>query len=264
MNIYRILKKSLPFVIIIVALNNSTSAQFIKMNLGIVDDATTASPVTFGVHPDATDGRDIALDENELPPFDPPGTLFAAFQWPVTEEIQKGYVDYRKRSDSATFKRTYRLEFGPYRKGKAKIIWTFPLPQGIDSVRIIDRRSNGVNVNFVLDNKQEFVIQNELWGSFLIFAYFNNSTVSVQENSDYTTSTVIYAGRHITSLSLPQLYENVHHIQLINIVGEICAEINTRPGADIVLPDNLAQGTYFLLSKPNNSAKTDMKTISIW
>lgn len=263
MNIYPMLKKSLPILVLILTISTGCSAQFIKMNLGIADDATTASPVTFGVHPDATDTRDIALGEIELPGF-PIQTLFAAFRLPNTEETQIGYFDYRKRSDSLTFMRTYRLEFAPYRKGKAKIIWTYPLPPGIDSVRIIDRRSNGTNVNFVLDNAQQFIIQNEFWDSFLVYAYYNNSTVSVPESSEQIFSPVFYAGHFITSVELPKTHNSVNNIQIINTLGEICAELTINLGAAINVPDNLAQGTYFLLSKNSNNAKTDVKTISIW
>lgn len=266
MNIYSILKKSFPILVLILTISNSGSAQFIKMNLGIADDATTASPVTFGVHQDATDGRDISLNENELPAggLGFPPNLFAAFRWPNSEEIQLSYEDYRKRSDSATFKRMYRLEFGPSRKGKAKIIWTYPLPPGIDSVRIVDRRSNGINVNFLLDNAQQFIIQNEFWDSFLLYAYFNNSTVRVSESHEQILSPVFYAGHFISSVALPKTQDGVNNVQIINIMGQICAEMTINLGSAINLPDNMAQGTYFLLSKNSNNAKTDVKTISIW
>lgn len=266
MNIYSILKKSFPILVLILTISNSGSAQFIKMNLGIADDATTASPVTFGVHPEATDSKDTTLNENELPTggLGFPPTLFAAFRWPNIDEAQFSYVDYRKRFDSLTFSHVYRLEFGPNRKGKAKIIWTYPLPSGIDSVRIIDRRGNGFNVNFLLDNTQQFIIQNEFWDSFLIYAYFNNSTVNVQESGELLLSPIYYAGRYITTVALPRTNNGMNNIQIINTLGEICAEQTIHLGSTINVPDNMAQGTYFLLSKNSNNAKTDVKTISIW
>jgi len=264
MYVYHVLKNALPFIMVIMGLQLSATAQLIKMNIGIKDDATTASPVTFGVHPDATDGRDISLGENELPPIDPPGTLFAAFQWPVTEEIQKGYVDYRKRSDSSTFKRTYRLEFGAFRKGKAKLIWTYPLPPGIDSVRIIDRRSNGVNVNFSLDSKQEFTIQNDLWESFLIHAYFNNATTDLQEQEQQQTRIPItIGGNFITTVTVGNQDNSQHSIQLINTLGELCATFEINKGETVSLPETVARGTYFLIVRSENTTKTDVKTISI-
>lgn len=264
MYVNHVLKNALPFIMVIMGLQSSVTAQLIKMNIGIKDDATTASPVTFGVHPDATDGRDISLGENELPPIDPPGTLFAAFQWPVAEEIQKGYVDYRKRSDSITFKRTYRLEFGAFRKGKAKLIWTYPLPPGIDSVRIIDRRSNGVNVNFSLDSKQEFTIQNDLWESFLIHAYFNNMTTDVQEQEQQQTRIPItIGGNFITMVTVGNQDNSQHTIQLINTLGELCATFKINKGETVSLPETVARGTYFLIVRSENTTKTDVKTISI-
>jgi hypothetical protein len=47
-------------------------------------------------------------------------------------------------------------------------------------------------------------------------------------------------------------------------MGQICAEMTINLGSAINVPDNMAQGIYFLMSKNSNNAKTDVKTISIW
>lgn len=240
-------------------------AQKIKMTLGIADESASNFPVTFGVDPLATDGIDNDLNERELPDLGDPMTLFAAFIIPYNpnEGTQRTYMDLRKSSDSTNYSRVYRMDFGLHRVGKARIIWTYPLPVGIDSVRLVDRRGAGKSVNILLDQKQQFIITNEFWDSFLLYVYFNNTTVPVSEDKEENIHyTIRRNGNHLTSThilgNLNPSYCTIH-----NIMGEVVQRQQIQ-GNDIELPSFISSGTYFMNFHNGIGETIDTKTISVW
>lgn len=239
--------------------------QKIKMSLGIADESSSNFPVTFGVDPLATDGIDNDLNERELPNLGDPMTLFAAFILPFNPDAgeQKTYTDLRKSSDSSVYKRVFRLDFGLHRVGKARIIWTYPLPAGIDSVRLMDRRGAGKSVDILLDQKEQFIITNEFWDSFLLHVYFNSTAVPIfEEEEEKTHYTIRKSGSHITSTDIKGS-ANSSYYTIHTIMGEL-VERQQIQGNEIELPTMIASGTYFINFYNGAGETLDTKTISVW
>ena len=240
-------------------------AQTTKMTLGIEDESKASFPVSFGVDPNGTDGIDNALGEKELPGLGEPSVLFAAFIIPYNpdEGLQKTYSDIRKSSDSVSYRRVYQLDFGTYRVGKAKIVWTHPLPLGLDSVRLIDRRGNGKNVNILLDKKEEFIITNEFWDSFLLYAYYNKQASDVTDNTEETMVVSFSTnGRNVGIMSISNS-QNRQRIAVMSILGE--KVIDQKLDGNIVeLPSTLSVGNYVVVVYDEVTSKTVVKTISLW
>lgn len=248
-----------------VMLSGIGTAQTTKMTLGIEDESDASFPVSFGVDPFGTDGIDNALGEKELPGLGEPSVLFAAFIIPYNpdEGLQKTYSDIRKSSDSVNYRRVYQLDFGTYRVGKAKIIWTYPLPQGLDSVRLIDRRGNGKNVNIHLDKKEEFIITNEFWDSFLLYAYYNKQASDVTDNTeDNRVISFSTNGRNVGNLSIGNS-QNRQRIAVMSILGEKVLD-ETLDDNLVELPSSLSAGNYVVVVYDEVTSKTVVKTISLW
>ena len=175
------------FATILVALfiaGTHSSAQRIQTALSVFDNQNLGSVLFFGLDANATDGIDTALAESEFPPQHPGSGMHAALQLPPP--IDWSYRDYRKLTQEPVIVKEFRIEVQyASQRGNTPIVfkWEYPLAKGIDSIVIVDRKSNGLRAKFALDAKRRFEVNDDISDSFLARAYYRNSPSDVAEEA---------------------------------------------------------------------------------
>lgn len=94
----------------------------------VSDNAGRSRMLTFGMDPTATDGIDVALGENQLPPMPPGGAFDARF---VGEDIsialgQGSWVDYRQGSGTWSGIKSHEIKYQTGSGLTITIAWNFP------------------------------------------------------------------------------------------------------------------------------------------
>ena len=93
-----------------------------------IKEGTSSKTLTFGLHPQATNGLDATLGEAELPPMPPSGVFEARWVAPG-DSVQLGegsYIDFRQGSGLAGAVRTYKARFQRGAGGTVTVEWRFP------------------------------------------------------------------------------------------------------------------------------------------
>lgn len=111
----------------------------------------------YGIHPQATDGIDQFLDENELPPLPPPGAFDKRLILPANNfsGSSSSYKDFRYAPVPFTGQKEYRISYQPNFNNGIEIRWD--LPVGISGV--IQDIINGSFINVNIVGTGSFIVQ---------------------------------------------------------------------------------------------------------
>jgi len=161
-------KLILFFILTLVIIINSSSAQFQNIPL-YVTDGFAIDTLHFGIDPNATNGIDGSLNENELPPVPPTGVFDARFTGegltppvPIGEGLKN---DYRLGTQYDTSFHKYRLKYKVGSGDSILIKWDI-IPIGVSGN--IKDIFGGILINKSLDpGPDSLLITNHLGLSIL-------------------------------------------------------------------------------------------------
>jgi hypothetical protein len=183
---------AIAILIAIICGSNIYAQQF---TIKVADNNSTRSlDLTIGFNNSATIGIDTALGEGELPPFQPVGTGHAVLVLDLdrnavfNDEIDMyTYKDIRPSSPIKAAD-TFWLAMSPWTDSRKELTfsWNWPIPEGIDSIIIIDKPS-GSTIRTKVNENGKYVIKPNEFGvgpitveNFYVIVYRNKSTSSVE------------------------------------------------------------------------------------
>ncbi|GEM_PF-4150771 len=124
------------FLTAVLAVQLSTVAFSAEVDLPLdVTNGTTTKNLFFGLDPAATDGRDPALGENELPPLPPSGIFDARFKldhvgFPAIQGLLR---DYRRGSASIDTVKVHRIKL-QWGSSTSSMLFEWNLPTGASGI----------------------------------------------------------------------------------------------------------------------------------
>ena len=165
-----------------------------------IHDAVTKTEgvVTIGLHPDATDGIDAVLGEEELPPVPPAGAFDIRCILPVNL-TPASLKDYRNSENDAA---TWKVRFQPGTSYPITLSWnSSQLPSG--TFRLVDELSGAI-VNLNMKEVSEYTVTNTALNTLLI-EYSEEIDVDVNVNSGWNLVSVPVLAE---DMSVSSLFEN--------------------------------------------------------
>lgn len=227
------------------------------ITISVADESGAEVSMVAGVNDEATDSLDLKLGEQFIPGHPPaPSSIHAAF---LVENLLS-YKNFRRIPDTNKFSLEYTINVNDYSERKAPFYfkWEYPLPQYIDSARIMDRLG-GTIYSFSLDNtRKSIMIDNEGLRNYNLVVWYSLPTVNVKEEQKQESIQVQYGYQnesidvYSTSRFSICLYDALSN--LIWKEGELSLheEINTR---------YLSNGVYYLVCTFENGSIQSKKII---
>jgi len=150
--------------------------------LTVQDGGVGNIDMSFGLHPDATDGIDAALGEAELPPLPPAGVFDSRFILPGNSLAS--LVDYRTGDVNFTGSKSYVIKW-QLGDGNTGYYLDFTVPANVE-VNFQDP-FGGVLVNETYGpGTHELSVTNDALTQLLITVQYGSTTVTVNAPSDLT------------------------------------------------------------------------------
>lgn len=226
----------------------------IETRLLIVDNNNIGVSVYFGLDTAATDGINSALGESEFFPSHPPSGMHAAIQFPPPGN-EWCYRDYRKLVQGQYITKEFRIEVqsAPLRDNSPiNFNWDFPLAKGIDSIVIVDRKTNGVRAKFYLDFKRKFVVSDDQSDSFIARAYYHIDAVGVEEDVASADHAELSPNPATDVLAVSTI-KDYEHVEIISVDGRVyIPELN---GNSISI-QNMPTGVYAVIAAGINGKRS--------
>lgn len=130
-----------------------TSGLVINLPITISDNAGSSKELRFGLGQNATDGVDIDLDEDELPPLPPAEVFDARFNLAGGKALLK---DYRQGNDNTVGAAIHEIQYQTGSGNKITLSWA--LPENV-TFRIQDAATNGTLVDVTATGTGNYTIQ---------------------------------------------------------------------------------------------------------
>lgn len=130
-----------------------TSGLAINLPVTISDNAGSSKELRFGLGQNATDGVDIDLDEEELPPLPPSGVFDARLNIAGGKSLLK---DFRQGNDNTVGSVIHEIQYQTASGNKITLSWV--LPENV-TFRIQDAATNGTLVDVTATGTGNYTIQ---------------------------------------------------------------------------------------------------------
>ncbi len=149
----------LTLTFLVVQFSTLLVAAEVDLPLDVTNGGTTKN-MFFGLDPAATDGRDAALGENELPPLPPSGIFDARFTlahvgFPAIQGLLR---DYRRGSSSSDTVKVHRIKL-QWGTGTTFILFQWNLPSGATGV--LRDLFGGVIINVNMTGSGSYSLTNQ-------------------------------------------------------------------------------------------------------
>ena len=153
------------------------------ISLTIKNSSDKFTALKFGLDTSATDLLDTALGEMELPPFQPPNSLYAVFYVNDTpEHLVWSYLDYKPYQPGDYTSATYHFEIMGSDNKPFTISWN-PPSANFDTIKIFDIYT-GTLVNASLKDSGSVFVKNPTIASFDIYVKYRNAQVGVVDEKE--------------------------------------------------------------------------------
>lgn len=256
---------TLLFIVIFYSSSFNQTQSAFHLDLVVTDNSSTPKTLTFGLDPNATDGIDTALGENELPPFPPPGGFEARFYLPKDNFLgtSSSWTDIRQAAFPFTGQKEYRIRYQPSSGTSIIISWNFPSNvtgklQDVVLGTLIDVNMTGQNSFEVLNptgfDRLKMIINFNNVVSGVAGEVFNPNEFKLYQNypNPFNPSTKI-------QFTLPQ--EDFVSLKVYNQIGEtvevLANEVKQSGTYEYNFnPKNLSSGIYFYQLSTNKFSET--------
>jgi hypothetical protein len=243
---------------------NQTQSEF-NLNLVINDNSSTPKTLTFGLDPNATDGIDTSLGENELPPFPPPGGFEARFYLPQDNFLgtSSSWTDIRQATFPFTGQKEYRVRYQPGGGSTIIISWNFPQNvtgrlQDIVLGTLIDVNMTGQSSFEVLNptgfDRLKMLINYNNVVSGIADEFYNPNEFILYQNfpNPFNPSTKIQFSLPTEDFVSLKVYD-----QLGEVIEVLTNELKQSGNYEYDFnPKNLSSGIYFYQLTTNNFTAT--------
>jgi hypothetical protein len=146
--------KKFLWIIILYCFNIIINAQpLVNMKITISDDVSASKDLFWGLDPTATDGIDIQLGEEVLPPLPPSGIFDARF---IINDYDASWKDYKNGDLKFQGEKTYELSYQPGLGTTIIISWN--LPAGITG-RLNDKVTGNI-IDVSMSGEGKYVVTN--------------------------------------------------------------------------------------------------------
>jgi hypothetical protein len=245
---------TLLFIVIFYSSSFNQTQSAFNLDLVVTDNSSAPKTLTFGLDPNATDGIDISLGENELPPFPPPGGFEARFYLPKDNFLgtSSSWTDIRQAAFPFTGQKEYRIRYQPGSGSTIIISWNFPQNvtgrlQDVVLGTLIDVNMTGQNSFEVLNptgfDRLKMIINfnNVISGLETETEVPNNFFLSQNYPNPFNPTTKI-------NYSIP--YESSVKLEIFNYLGEkittLVNDVKQKGNYEIEFNSyGLASGIYF-------------------
>ncbi|MBI2794947.1 MAG: T9SS type A sorting domain-containing protein [Ignavibacteria bacterium] len=182
-------KSSIYGILLLVAGTQVLFAQTVEFPLffkNLSPGASTERKFTVSAHPDGTDSLDTQLGETEIPSIPLPGGIF--YVWsvaPISEPLWLSPKEVRKLRIGEKHLEIYDIRIN-WNGGILEISWPYPIPSFIDSIYVVDGKSDYPD-NIISEKIQPgtmITTDNPAFDRFNIMVWYNAVQTSVEENDN--------------------------------------------------------------------------------
>ena len=224
------------------------TAQEVGFTLTVTNVLPSGRPsgtFTFGAHPNATNGLDIALGEREIPSLPPPAGVFIIYTVPPTPDVLwLSPKDIRKMSPDSQVRHEYDMNV-TWNGGRLNVTSGMRLPRGIDSAYLVDAITDFPN-NFIkarIDSGEVFTTDNPAITRMKVLVWYAPTATSVDNEvvervaiAPNPTSDVVYV-RGCVPGSL---------IHVVSTLGVEYVSVRAEDGTVVIPVHGLPIGAYIV------------------
>lgn len=217
----------------------------------------------FGLHRDATDGLDLALDELEAPPFPPPQGegINAGFVIYDTKQKQNiwTYMDLRPYPTSDTQTVVHKIEILQGAGDVVTLSWKALWPD-IESAKLVDVITMGKLLTIDMKDSTSATITNEFINTlYLLVKYVNPLSVNDNNSSEGLN---IYPTIFDEKINI-EADKKYKSYMLSNILGTVCYGNMPEVGALELPASNISDGMYFVTLSDDKGNRISKKIIKL-
>lgn len=223
----------------------SQEVAFTMTITNVIPGSRPSGTFTFGAHPEATNGLDVALGEREIPSLPPPAGVYIIYTVPPTaDRIWLSPKDLRKLSSDSSVRHDYDLNI-TWTGGRLELSMKERLPAGIDSAYIVDPITDFPD-NFIkarVDSGMVYATENRALTRLKLLVWYRQTTSSVDESG---SPTVVIAPNPTTDVLSVTGCEPGSHVDILTVVGQHVRSYKTDSESIRLSVHDLPIGAYVI------------------